>query len=269
MAMTFDALSFNKQPCMKELEVRQIIPREVSSFRKKAFHDFLGTLKTFTLSVCTLSVWAADDDTNRKSNTSTGYVTFISNFDVFFFDHLANVTHLDFRAHEDGPIGLETLTGDISLALYPNQMPLLESVYFENMFICLEPVHFLKAHSNTLQLISLHECCGSINGYTKSENRWEFLFTTLSNVEPRALRQVEITNESAPYQWRNESEEEVERTRKMLEEDSNKRIWPYKTLDQWNGLLRNDKHENWEAFLRGEDQRAYERLMKIVETNEC
>lgn len=51
MAKTYKLLAQNQQPCIKALEIQALMPKEVSTFSNRAFHDFLGMLERFTLSI--------------------------------------------------------------------------------------------------------------------------------------------------------------------------------------------------------------------------
>lgn len=51
MARSLEALSRNKSAHFEALELRKLVPKEVSTFRSDVFHHFLGTVRRFKLSV--------------------------------------------------------------------------------------------------------------------------------------------------------------------------------------------------------------------------
>lgn len=266
MAKTFDALSLNDKASVKALEIRELYPLEVSTFHSEAFHDFLGTLERFDL-----SLFGGDNGAGWCINCSNGYLEFVFKLDAYFFDHLTNVTEFRLRAGATGPLGLR---GDrhADLVLRRDQMPLLKSVFLENIFVCQELVHFLVGHSKTLESVSLHDCYGGINGEAEDGIFWAELFTVLSDAKPEKLCQLEILPLDPPYRDTNNfadlSEYDgVHLCRMALDGDPKRRLFAYKTLDEKYGTLFDDEEQNIQSFLEGDDQRVYDRLMRIVAKN--
>jgi len=190
MAKTFDALSLNGKPSIKALEIRKLYPLEVSTFRSEAFHDFLGTLDRFDL-----SLFGGNNGAGWGINCPDGYLEFVSKLDAYFFDHLTNVTEFRLRADATGPLGDQH--ADAVLLWY--QMPMLKSVFLENIFVGQELIQFLAGNSKTLESISLHDCFGFINGEAENGIFWEQLFTALADAEPEKLRQLEVFPLDPPY----------------------------------------------------------------------
>jgi len=54
---------------------------------------------------------------------------------------------------------------------------------------------------------------------------------------------------------------------KTLSEDPQRRLFAYKILDDKYGTLFDDEEQNVQSFLQGDDQKAYDRLMRIVNDN--
>jgi hypothetical protein len=51
MLKSFDALSKNTTSSIEEFEIRRLVAKEVLAFTSKNFHDFLGKLKRFSVSL--------------------------------------------------------------------------------------------------------------------------------------------------------------------------------------------------------------------------
>ena len=270
MAKTFHALANNKELCFRKFEIKQLIAKEVSTFNSEAFHEFLGRVKQFKL-----SMRGEESEMGVKMNVLSGFAAFVSRLDRFFFNHLTSVTDLAIVADQAGPLGLEG-TRHVRLALHKHQMPLLKTIYLENIFICPELVSFLLARTPTMESISLHNCFASMQGSAKTGIYWSEFFTALHDAMPKKLCHLEITPMDVPLciqedGWgpvrKEEMPEEYFEARQALEENLRLRLFPYASLDETYGEILNDYDENLDACLRGDDQRAYDDLMKIVNVN--
>jgi len=266
MAKTFDALSQNDKPSIKTLKIEKLYPLELSPFRSEAFHDFLSPLDRFDL-----SLFGGENGAGWCINCSNGYLEFVSKLDTYFFDHLQNITEFHLRADETGPLGLRG-NRHADLTLRPDQMPLLKSVFLQNIFVSPELVDFLVGHSETLECISFNDCYGGINGEAENGIYWEALFTALSDAKPEELWRFDVLPLDPPYQDMNDhtdlSETDgVHICRTMLEQDPKRRLFAYKILDDKYGMLFDDEGETLQSFLEGDDQKAYDRLMHIVNDN--
>lgn len=266
MAKTYDALAQNDKPSVKTLEIRKLYPLEVSTFRSDAFHKFLGTLQRFDL-----SLFGGDNGAGWCINCSNGYLEFVFKLDAYFFDHLSNVTEFKLRADDTGPLGLRG-NRHADLVLRPDQMPLLKSVVLENIFVCPELIDFLVGHSKTLESVSLHNCYAGINGEAENGIPWEDLFTALSEAKPQKLHHLDVLPLDPPYVDTNSHADldetaGVHQCRMMLDQDPRRRMFAYKILDDKYGMLFDDEDQNQESFLGGDDQKAYDKLMHLVEAN--
>ena len=192
IARTFAALSETPRPSIKTFQIRQLPSKEVSPFWDDRFHAFLGTLERFGL-----SIHGCENCVGWNTNALDRHLNFISKLDKFFFNHLKSATHFNLRANKTGPIGLEGMR-HARLALSPEQMPCLRSVYLENIFICEGFVNFLTAHADMLESLSMRDCYGGVYDLAKDRIYWERLFTALCNAKPRILRQVDILPVNLP-----------------------------------------------------------------------
>ncbi|MCJ1359418.1 MAG: hypothetical protein MMC33_009420 [Icmadophila ericetorum] len=263
----YTSLAQNTESPIKELDIRNLMPREVTTWKTPDFHRFLGTLERFKL-----SLMGGENGTGWHINTQDGYIMFTEKLDGFFFNHLSNVLDFTFKPDETGPVGLEGMR-HCDLALSSDQMPHLRTLFLENVFICPELVSFIVSHAEILQSVTFHNCFGSIEGMARNGIYWERLFTLWADSNPQKLQHLEILPYENIFEYEFETsnddgyEAEIERTRQMLEENSKRRHFEYKYLDDKYGMVFRDDREVRSSFFRGGDQQAYGRLMNIVKSN--
>lgn len=80
ISRTYFTLTENKSPYFKHLEIRQLVWETVSIFSHAAFHDFLGHLEQFTL-----SIYGCGIDGGYMSNTDENYLTVMTKLDEKLF----------------------------------------------------------------------------------------------------------------------------------------------------------------------------------------
>ncbi|MCJ1469004.1 hypothetical protein MMC07_007636 [Pseudocyphellaria aurata] len=266
MCRVYAALSRNKTPHVKHLDIRQLLRKEVSTFGHAPFHDFLGHLEQFTLSIhgelegvgCTSPGW--------HYNCTEEYPAVMGILDKCFFDHLAHVTTLSLKAPEEGPLGLKG-TFYCPLALKAGQMPLLTTLFLEYVFASPELVDFLVAHKDALEEVTLRNCYASIEG-ADNEIRWCKLFKSLWSAHPAKLRRFELVRDKPdpPFETEYLDEEEQDTVETLLQDPGNI-VFPYARLDEHNGLLELNVEETWTAFVVQKDQKYWDRLMKLADGN--
>ena len=272
MATTYETLFRNKEPLFKGFEIRRLVWTNVEPFESATFHELLGHIERFTL-----SVRGGDNGAGWHVNTLDGYLACVSKFDELFFNHLHSATTMTLKAPEEGPIGLEGMNHE-KLALKDDQMPRLRELHLEYCFIGQELANFLKGHDDTLETLTLRNCASSVNGLQENPKfYWKDFFAVLDGAPRTALTKLEILPLSLPlpsdelYGREKVKEEdepvEVQQTIRVLREDSKKRLFAYATLDDKYGMTFQDDEENLEAFQRGEDQAAYDRVMERVKRN--
>ena len=262
VAKTYAALSENPHLHIKALEIRQFMFRNHTPFCTDFFHDLLGTLERFGLSLRggESACWAI--------NHLDGYVAFVPKLDEYFFNHLTSVRHVSLRADKSGPIGLQG-QGNIPLVLNPRNMPCLQFITLEYIFICEELLDFLVAHADTLEVLSMRDCYGSVDVLVENGIYWERFFQMLHSAKPRAMNKLEVLPLDLPIDGRFEDPagETTEACRKILEQDKRRRLFAYASLDDKYGTLYDEESENLNSFFKGEDQEAYDNLMLVVDEN--
>jgi len=270
MATTYETLSRNKEPHFKELEIRRLVWTYVEPFKSAEFHELLAHMERFTL-----SVRGGENGAGWRLNTCLGYAACVAKFDELFFNHLASATVMTLKAPFEGPIGLEGLEGMhfARLALKEDQMPRLRELHLEYCFVCGELADFVKSHAGTLEKLTLQACACSII-QMNSAVYWKDLFTVLGDSNPTKLATLNILPLDPPLtmddqfgmERRNESAE-VQEVRRVLTEDPRRRLFLYATLMDKYGDFDADEDGNVEAFWKGDDQVAYDKLMEKVKVN--
>lgn len=262
MSRTYSALTQNKSPHFKHLEIRNLMTRKVSTFSHTAFHKFLNHLEQFTI-----SIYGEDTGRGQMSNTTEEYSVLMGKLDEYFFNHLANVTTLSVRAPRAEPLGLEGMNY-ISLTLKPDQMLLLTTLHLDFIFASPELIDFLVGHKATLKKVTLNNYYADTKVFAENSVSWSKFFNSLFSACFPRLRCFELmgTEMRLPTDgW--PSEELNAKVRSILQQDPGRILFPYAFLDPSSGKLLYDERRSFEAFVRGRDQRSWNRLMGLVEKN--
>lgn len=263
MAKTYEALAQNKNPRFKGLKFENVRPREVSTFNSTEFRDLLNSMECFEL-----STWGGDNDVGWCSNTLEGFRDFIPHLDQYFFHNLASVKRLTISAHEDGTIG-GTMQEDLSIS--NSRMPFLQSLGLENIIIGEELKTFLLAHLNTLEELLFINCHSTL-GYDDNGLCWQHLFEAILQAKPKILRKLSVEPKEWPYSPDysddKETKPEVLLAYKELEENPKRRWFAYAHISDKYGSLFGDRDKTLESFERCVDQRTYNSLIQLVETND-
>jgi hypothetical protein len=197
------------------------------------------------------------------------FVALEDSLDVLFFNHLENVREIALCGHHLGQLGRVSEEYHRHLALKLSQMPFLRSLYLSQHFINSELVAFLLGHSDTLEDITLHNCMPDpwfIDSRSRNEPYiyWCELFTALSDEKMKRLRKFVITplDQRAELPWPDYCEHHIPYA------VSNQRVFGY-CLIGGVGQICEDYEREFELYMLGEDQKAYDKLMQIVRNNAC
>ncbi|MCJ1468517.1 hypothetical protein MMC07_007146 [Pseudocyphellaria aurata] len=226
MYLVYSALSRNKTPHVKHLDIRQLIRKDVSTFGRAPFHAFLGHLEQFTLSIhgeILGTTTGGDYDLEWYSNATNQYSAIMGILDKSFFDHLAHVTILSIKAPKEGPLGLVE-TQYSPLALRAGHMPLLRTLHLEYVFVCQELIDFLVYHKDTLEEVTLRNCYAA----HEAGIHWSELFEVLESAHPAKLRRFELVRDKLDppvesYTFRKTGRKMI----KTLLQDPGNIIFPY------------------------------------------
>jgi hypothetical protein len=77
------------------------VAKQVASWNHETFRTLLEVLESFSV-----SIREGSNGVGYYLGRLTGYVTFLSQMDVFFFDHLTHATHFSYTASNSGIQGL-------------------------------------------------------------------------------------------------------------------------------------------------------------------
>ncbi|MCJ1429249.1 hypothetical protein MMC29_007162, partial [Sticta canariensis] len=263
ISRTFYALTKNKPPNFKHLEIRQLHCNNVSPFSNAAFHECLNHFEQLTL-----SIHGDDNGIGWNSNKTDDYPVLIGKLDEYFFNHLANVTILSIKAPEEAPLGLEGMSYVPLGALKADQMPLLAILHLDYIFASPELIDFLIGHKDTLEELILCNCYASTYPYAKNGIHWSQFFTSLFSAYPTQLRRLELVGrDMCLLEKRDFTEAQYERVRAVHRQDPERIMFPYANLDIKYGYLWYDDEKSLASLSDGEDQRSWDRLMELVERN--
>lgn len=275
----FAALAANSPTSLRQLkalDIHKLPPVQVSVWETLTWQAFLSLFQELYL-----RVYGRDGGEGWHINTQQGICDFVPTLAGSFFDKVSDLTSLTLAADIDCPFGLTGMSHDVEtpLPLQPRQMPKLRSFACNYVFIGPELVDFITAHYATLEMLRLYECYSAKLNSVLFGNAfdWADFFRALKSAEPQlsALRQLEIGemetffDEVAPIAFTYREHEDTDEVRLVREglKEPGRRLFSYHCMDPDIGMAIEMVAENRAAFLKGEDQRAYDDLMKLVQEN--
>lgn len=264
MAKSWTAISKNTKPHFRSLEMRQMMPKIVSTYQSEEFHTLLNVMEHFSISMLHLEDYA--------SVLHLGIATFHASLAELAYDHLKNIREFELSSANESVIGLTDCFHNLELPLTSHHMPLIKTISLDRISVCTDLADFLISRLGTLHTITLRNCIGS--GEQIREFSWCLLFQKLANASPRHLRRLTIepkdiciASEHDTPAHALEIEDEVLAIEYILDAEPGRRVFSYRYIDDGHGWPCDNLESTREAFLRGDDQREYDRLMQIVETN--
>lgn len=256
MCRTYSALTHNRTPQFKHLEIRQLIWKVVSNFSHPFFHHFLSQLEHFTL-----SIYGEEFGDGMMSNMYDDYTGTMGKLDEYFFNHLAKVTSLSVKAPREGPLGLEGFGAP--LEINADRMPLLAILHLQYCCMSHELHEFLSCRADTLKELTLHNCFAD-----ECIILWSELFTALFSARPPQIRRFElVVDETLLPNKQNLNKKENKNIRTILQQNPGRRFFPYADMDYSTGNLLYDEAASFLMFMKGDDQKSWDRLMELVDSN--
>lgn len=267
MNETWRALAANIH--VRELIVDELIPKRTSAFQTEEFRQFLSRLET-----ASFKIFGTDNGAGWKTNTVWGYVDFLEKMDTTFFHHMTGLKHL--AIHAADPLGHQPVR-TIQLSLMPDDLPLLESLKLTRCFVGPELASFIGGHLNVLKSLDVKECvAGGEHPYEVDDCSWASFFDAIYEAKPALTEliagdgsNVPLTNDETynpNYQLEDEPED-IQDIRRKLKADPRLRLFGYGSVDDKYGMFFLDADTNEEKFKNGDDQRAFDRLMGLVNEN--
>ena len=267
MVQTYNALVQNEHKSLESFEIKDLMPKEVSTFNSDAFHAMLGMLKNFKL-----SLHGYDNGAGWCLNTLQSYNPFAQKFGVWFFDHLQLVEEFVLAANETGPLGLDDGHNWAHLALRPHQMPSLRSIHLTYIRLCPELIDFIVAHLDTLEHIAMYNChAASPRSLFESDGvAWHVLFNAICDRHPQNLKSFALKSAdkiTIQAKYKEPSTEEAQRIQAILDQHPERKFFAYALIDDKYGMLFEEEEQVEASFLEGKDANAHEKLMTLVERN--
>jgi len=265
MARTYDAISESKHPsALTTLELRNVLPSGVSSFTTEAWQAFLRTLKVLRLSL---------HGRAESFNAADGYLGFIESLDLLF-SQLVSVTEFRFTATESGLPGVSGHLHTV-FPLNVQDMPMLQVFELQFCFISERTARFIASHIMTLKRISLEDCYSAATcDNAEEDTSWAtFLNIIADSLEAAGNPPLEYffvspsilggtsQQDGCPISG---DDQQIELAQSMSKTDPHRRPFNYGRVDDKYGFLYEDEEENLDAFIAGQDQAAFDRVMAIV-----
>ncbi|KAF2008406.1 hypothetical protein BU24DRAFT_327237, partial [Aaosphaeria arxii CBS 175.79] len=148
MKKSYNAISKNAPGQVKALELRNVIPQQVSSWLQSDWHKFLGGVQSFAI-----TLRGGANSIGQQLGTCPEYPKLTRDLDIYFFDHLANVINFKFAATLDGPVGCEGTDNHTKFPIRPDHFPQLQSLHLAYVFIDKQLLEAIIGHNETLQMI--------------------------------------------------------------------------------------------------------------------
>ena len=258
MNKTFGVIAQTDARPLKSLSIQQLPPKEISAVATPAFGRLLSSLDRFEL-----TLWGDENGAGWQLNTLyPGYTVFASRLDRLFFDHLSGVTEFRLVPDWSCPLGLQ---GPFHhpLKLSKDQMPKLKVLHLQNVFVDRDFVNFIVGHADTLERVSLEDCFA---GPGEADVTWRGFFEALSDAKPQRLHQLTILPVKVAFQPYSD-DEDAEKLRTLLQQDSRRRLFPYGYLADKYGDYLQLESRNLKRGLAGHDQNAYDELTELIDAN--
>ncbi|GFP59248.1 hypothetical protein TASIC1_0012025100 [Trichoderma asperellum] len=263
MNETWRALAANMH--VRELILDDFIPKWTSTFRTEEFRQFLSRLET-----ATFDILGMDNGVCWRTSTEPGYTNFLSDLDASFFRHMTGLKYLSINTSDH--LGLEGMCHS-PLALKPEHLPLLESLKLRRCFIGPELVSFIRGHTQFLKSLDIRDCVSGGHAYSADNGiYWAEFFDSVFEAKPALTELIagssELLREGLlPDYWFDADPEVPVEIYRKLKADPSMRLFRYSNVDTKYGHLSLDLETEEEEFERGNDQKAFDRLIGLVSEN--
>ncbi|KAL7919844.1 hypothetical protein ACQKWADRAFT_300215 [Trichoderma austrokoningii] len=264
MNEAWQALAANMH--VRELIIKGFVLKWTSTFRSEEFRRLLSRLESASFDFIRMQ-----SGVSWRTNRTEGWLRFVAELDASFFHHMIKLKHLAIIASD--PIGLEGQF-HVPLALKPGDLPLLESLKLRKCFAGPELLLFIQDHAQVLKSLDVKNCVGGgIDRILDNGITWAQFFDDIYEVKPvlteliAGLSYINSEHELEPDHQLEDEPEIWEVFRQKLRADPSLRWLAYGHIHHNFGWLCLDDEINGEHFERGDDQRAFNRLMGLVNEN--
>ncbi|KAL9010162.1 MAG: hypothetical protein Q9173_004875 [Seirophora scorigena] len=261
----FDAITAKDSNNSRELVVKTCPLKATSLFGSEQMYQ------SFSFQV------RARDEGAGWSNTFYCFHHYVEKLDHYFFNALTNVTQLTISGHEYGAVGLTEMYQSL-VPLKPEHVPKVRELEMRWYFIQETFVDFLKAHSTTLERLTLENCFsiapsglyGTADYWDvnkplpEGEPCWHHFFHTYAASKPSALCHVTVVPETVGLEL---DDETVQLQQDWKEQAKERRAFAYAQVDHMYGHLMGNEQQNTWALRRGQDMEGWKELMAVVRAN--
>ncbi|KAJ8119075.1 hypothetical protein OPT61_g75 [Boeremia exigua] len=261
---TYDAITQNSPSTIQSLELRNVVVELCSTWDSPAFKELLEDLSAFSI-----SLRGGDNGAGWQINRVQAYINFVERFHTLFFEHMSNLKHLRISATTDGPPGLDGGMNNAALQLREDNLPNLETLELEYVFISKDLAAFIVAHASSLTTVRLRHCYSGLDENNCAEEvaiSWGEFFTIIASANLSRLRVFEVgpsdletKQPSAPSEY---GHDQAVRAKELREKFPGRRMLDYKTVDDKYGMLFDG--EGFDHFEEGTDHAGWERLCEVL-----
>ncbi|KAF9768808.1 hypothetical protein IL306_013840 [Fusarium sp. DS 682] len=235
-----------------------LLPKIASAWETPEWGDFLGRLTDLEI-----SVFGGDNGAGWCASTMPGFYDFIDKLPSYIMRKAINVYHLSLESSLDGLFGAPD---GIPLPLKDDHLPRLRSLRLKNMWAGPELLDLLKNRGDCFEDLELHDCM--------CDSSWGEFWRSIreNNVSLRRISVVQ--DEAPPLMWEEKyngdystihDSEHAARIRDRRKEDESLVLWRYASVCDKYGCAVELPDDNVENFEKGDDQREYLKLLKVLE----
>ncbi|KAI1264351.1 hypothetical protein F5Y18DRAFT_427973 [Xylariaceae sp. FL1019] len=264
---------------LHRLEILNLPPKAASAQSTDAWRTFLGTVKEFEI-----SLWGGDNGAGWQANTIRGYLDSIAELEDSFFEHLTSAKRVKLVADDQNPIGCPGMC-HTPIPFGYVQLPEIEHLELQDCFVDAALIAFLRSHRQ-LKSLRLTNCYSAGNnlarGTARSATPWADFFSAVRESQanhlheftlqedrtPPLTHEEQFHRDDGPYDPPDDEADDVRTVRRILTEDTGRRLFAYVSLDDKYGMVFAYEEVNISAFLEGVDQREFDELMAMVNRNQ-
>ncbi|KAK7931163.1 hypothetical protein PG985_001875 [Apiospora marii] len=268
---TWQALSMNQH--IKTLTVNCLNPATRFDFNNDDSRNFLARLESANFCIQRVH----NDEMCDNTITFSDYLNFFeAKMDSLLLSHMHNLKRLGIWAPETGWEDGYDSQVRIGVGLLPGTLPVLESLKLVNGVISKELVSFIHDHTHSLTFLDLEECVSSLNSDNASGVSWAEFFDQIYEAGPLLARLIVRDIGMPLVTGEYELEEDdwdfqlIQEARRQLKSQPSLKVFGYSSkVSRHRHIYSGDYADSANQLILGHDQRAYERLMDLVNKNDA
>ncbi|KAF2755442.1 hypothetical protein EJ05DRAFT_101467 [Pseudovirgaria hyperparasitica] len=240
---------------IRHLEIREHVPKLVSTWNTPAFQKMLSGLKSFTF-----TLRGAENGAGWNLDTCVGWVSTTEAYGRYLFDHLINIETLEIESCNEAPLGLKSNSERwfAEFKVQPFIMPKLRHLTLKYVLLCPELRDLICAQSEVLETVKLINSGSEPHGYDTEESpTWAEFLDAIAKAAPKKLRSFQIVIEQSS------DENKTPQDNITSKEHLVYYCWDTKygsmPVDYWERPQDDDQQQK--------DENAFDKLMAIVQAN--